>query len=351
MSLCDIQPSSLSGGYRDGYCNRLNSEQLNNKVIMFLVCGEALYDLFPEDNSGIGSVKFDARVGGSPFNVAIGLARLKVPAALLTGISSDMLGEKLTAVLKDEGVSTDYLIRTGRRTTLSLVGLDESGSPSYSFYGTGSADCGVKYKHFPVIGDDVTGLHFGSYSTVVRPVAKAFGRLARLQNKKFISYDPNVRLTLEPDLDIWRAGVEKFSNDADLIKISREDYDLLYSNQDPIEKVRQWFDCGVKLVILTDGGKQINAWSQAGFDLSVTPPSFKVIDTVGAGDTFQAAMLKCLLDEDNPKQAITDLDKPRLQAMLNYAATAAALTCTRRGADLPRLKEMDTVMISQAKTQ
>jgi len=317
---------------------------------MFLVCGEALFDLFPEDDTSFGSVKFDARAGGSPFNVAIGLARLSVPAALLTGISRDVLGEKLAAVLAHECVSTDYLIRSGRRTTLSLVGLDSSGSPSYSFYGIGSADCGVKFKHIPTIGDEIKGLHFGSYSTVVRPVARAFTRLARKQNKKFISYDPNIRLTIEPDLDVWRSGVKGFAKCADIIKISREDYDLLYSNKNPEIKVQQWFNYGVKLVILTDGGEQIKAWSYRGFELNAKPPGFKVVDTVGAGDTFQAAILKCLLEYENPKQAVNTIGQSDLNAILNYAATAAALTCTRRGADLPTLAEMNSVMRGNSKT-
>jgi len=311
---------------------------------MFLVCGEALFDLFPEDSSADARIRFDARAGGSPFNVAIGLARLDVHAALLTGISKDMLGERLTAVLANEGVSTQYLVKNGRRTTLSLVGLDKTGAPSYSFYGIGSADCGVKYKHLPEMGDDLTGMHFGSYSTVVRPVAKAFAKLAKKNKEKFISYDPNIRLTIEPKLDVWRRGVEEFSKLADVIKISKEDFDLLYEQESPEQKAQQWIDHGVKLVILTDGGKQINAWSGAGYSLNVAPPSFKIVDTVGAGDTFQAAILKRLLEYDNPKNMLAGIDQSTLRAMLEFSATAAALTCTRRGADLPRLAEVDAVI-------
>jgi len=308
---------------------------------MFLVCGEALFDLFPEAASADAGLKIDARPGGSPFNVAIGLARLGARSALLTGMSRDMLGEKLTAVLANEQVSTKYLIKNGRRTTLSLVGLDKSGSPSYSFYGIGSADCGVKFKHLPEIGDEISGLHFGSYATVVRPVAKAFSKLAKAHKEKFVSYDPNIRLTIEPKLDVWRRGVEEFSKVADVIKISKEDFDLLYKQDSSEEKALQWIGDGVKLVILTDGGQQIKAWSGAGFSLSVAPPRFEVVDTVGAGDTFQAAILKCLLEYDNPKDALVSLDQSRLRSMLAFSATAAALTCTRRGADLPRLAEVN----------
>ncbi|NND00168.1 MAG: carbohydrate kinase [Gammaproteobacteria bacterium] len=311
---------------------------------MFLVCGEALFDLFPENTTATSTVKFDGRAGGSPFNVAVGLARLNVPTAILTGISSDMLGEKLAAALVEEGVSTKYLVRSGRRTTLSLVGLNQSGSATYAFYGIGSADCGVKYKHLPEIKDEPAGYHFGSYTTVIKPVAKAFIKLARNKKNKFISYDPNVRLTIEPDIAVWRKSVHDFSGCADVIKISSEDFELLHPNELPEAKAQEWFDQGVKLIILTNGSRQVSAWSRSGLKVNVKPPKTTVIDTVGAGDTFQAAMLKCLLELENPKEDLNDLNEQFLSSVLNYAATAAALTCTRRGADLPRLTELDAIM-------
>ncbi|NKB64780.1 MAG: carbohydrate kinase [Gammaproteobacteria bacterium] len=311
---------------------------------MFLVCGEALLDLFIEDSDDSGGVKFDARVGGSPFNVAIGLARLDVPVALLTGISNDLPGEQLNSVLVKEGVSIEYLIRNGRRTTLSLVGLDKAGSPSYSFYGIGSADCSIKYEHFPEIDGKLTGLHFGSYSTVIEPVATAFKKLAGDKSSEFISYDPNIRPTIEPDIDIWRSGVDEFCRYADLIKISAEDYDLLYPGKSQDEMAQHWFDLGAKLIVITNGGKQIRAWSRAGYELQITPPGLSVVDTVGAGDSFQAAILKCLLSLDKPKESMGYLEESHLYRILNYAAVAAALTCTRRGADLSRPEEIDSMI-------
>jgi len=308
---------------------------------MYLVCGEALFDLFTEECADTSSIRFDARVGGSPFNVAVGLARLEESVALLTGISTDMLGEKLQIVLDHEGVSTKYLVQTGRRTTLSLVGLDKTGSPSYSFYGVGSADCGVKFKHVPTLGDNISGLHFGSYTTVVKPVAKAFSKLAKKYKHKFISYDPNVRLTIEPNVEVWRSAVEEFAGLADLLKISKEDFDALYPNQKPESKIGEWHNMGVNLVVLTDGKKQIQAWCQSGVTASIIPPQLEIVDTVGAGDSFQAALLKCLLEMDNPKAMLAKLEKPRLLSILNFAATSAALTCTRRGADLPAMIEVN----------
>ena len=119
---------------------------------MFLVCGEALFDFFLETDDGPAAAGFAARAGGSPFNVAIGLARLGQASGLLTGLSSDLLGQRLAQVLSDEGVSTAYAIPTDRPTTVSLVGLDTAGVPAYQFYDTGSADTGVIEADLPALG-------------------------------------------------------------------------------------------------------------------------------------------------------------------------------------------------------
>ena len=126
---------------------------------MFLVCGEALFDFFLEREVGPAAATYDARAGGSPFNVAIGLARLGQASGLLTGLSTDLLGQRLAQVLADEGVSTAYAIATDRPTTLSLVGLDTHGVPAYQFYDNGSADTGVIEADLPALGPEVSGLH------------------------------------------------------------------------------------------------------------------------------------------------------------------------------------------------
>ncbi|MCP3686970.1 MAG: carbohydrate kinase, partial [Gammaproteobacteria bacterium] len=126
---------------------------------MYLICGEALFDVFVDDrNADADSLRFTARAGGSPFNVSIGISRLGKKAALLTGISTDRLGKQLVQILQTESVSTEYLLRSDRRSTLSLVSLDDSGTPEYSFYGEGSADCGVQTSDLPAITEEVTGI-------------------------------------------------------------------------------------------------------------------------------------------------------------------------------------------------
>lgn len=309
---------------------------------MYLICGEALYDVFLESEKDPSALKFDARAGGSPFNVAIGVARLGERSALLTGMSNDMLGKRLVSLLENESVSTDYLVRSGRRTTLSLVEVDESGQPEYVFYGLGSADCSVTMAELPRIGPEVTGYHFGSYSIVVKPVADAFASVANAASAReaFVSFDPNVRPTVEPDLDIWRERVAEYANYADLIKISAEDLSFLYPTALAENKAKDWLDKGVYAVVITDGRNDVRAWTKAGATVRLTPPRYDVIDTVGAGDSFQAALLARLAADGDPKLAVRSLDAKRLDALLRYALEAAAITCSRRGANLPRKNEI-----------
>lgn len=309
--------------------------------LMYLVCGEALFDVFLEGEDGPGSAHFAARAGGSPFNVAIGLARLGRASALLTGVSRDLLGERLARVLADEGVSDRYLLRTSRPTTISLVGLDADGVPAYQFYDAGSAGSGVTATDLPPLAQDVTGLHFGSYSIAVPPVADAFAGLAESHANRFISLDPNVRPTVEPDMDIWRTRIAGLAPYADLIKISSEDLDILYPGRSHEEAARGWLVGGATLVVVTDGGRSAHAWTASGLTAAAAPPPVDVVDTVGAGDTFQAALLARLAtDGRSPRETVASLDRDSLHSILGYAARAAAITCSRRGADLPRAHEL-----------
>lgn len=308
---------------------------------MFLVCGEALFDFFLESESGPAAATYAARAGGSPFNVAIGLARLGQPAALLTGLSGDLLGQRLRQVLEAEGVSTRYAIPTDRPTTLSLVGLDAAGVPAYQFYDNGSADTGVEVADLPMLGPEVAGLHFGSYSLAAAPVGDAMAALARGKDGRFVSLDPNVRPTVEPDMDVWRERLGVLLPLADLVKISREDLALLWPGRSPEALAADVLAQGAGLVVVTDGGEAALGWTRGGLFASARPPEVRVIDTVGAGDTFQAALVARLMrDPAGPKAALAGLEAESLAGLIGHAARAAAITCSRRGADLPRAAEL-----------
>jgi fructokinase len=182
--------------------------QRSRRKRMFMVCGEALMDVFGAGDSAEG-VALDARVGGSPFNVARGLARLGCEVGFLSAVSTDFLGERLMRSLREEGVDTACVARLEAPTTLGLVGLDEHGAPSYAFHGAGCADRLLLPQHLRDLPSGVRALHFGSYAMVVEPTAGTLRALAAAERgRRLIAYDPNVRLNVEPSLERWRETVQ-----------------------------------------------------------------------------------------------------------------------------------------------
>lgn len=304
---------------------------------MFAVCGEALWDLFAEETGD--DLTFRARIGGSPFNVAVGLARLGTGAALMTGLSTDRLGARLDAALAREGVSRDLLARTPRPTTLSLVDIAEDGGPSYVFYGDGAADRAVDTA--PQFRDEVWGVHMGSFSLMVQPVGDTLlAMAAREAGRRLVTLDPNVRLNVEPDADIWRNRIGAFASHADLIKVSAEDLGLLWPGADPAAIAEGWRAGGAALVVVTRGGDGAEAFGPFG-RIAVPGRPVQVVDTVGAGDSFMAALIAGLDARGaRTRAALSALTAADAEALLQGAARAAAITCGRRGADLPRKADL-----------
>jgi fructokinase len=312
---------------------------------MYLVCGEALFDFFSEDDaSGLASkVNFKAIAGGSPFNVAVGLRRLGVESALFAGLSTDYLGRRLQQVLQDEGVRPDYLVDFAAPTTLAMVAVGANGSPHYSFRGEGCADRQLRLEHLPELGPEVRGLHVGSFSLVVQPIADTLLALVKRESgQRLISLDPNVRLNPEPNIDLWRSRVAELVELADLIKVSDEDLSLLYPEQDPQRVIEGWLQHRCQLVFLTRGGEGATVFSRAHGSWSVPACSVKIADTVGAGDTFQAALITWLTEQQlDSVDGVQRLNREQIDAMLKFAVQAAALTCSKTGPDLPYRQQLD----------
>ncbi|WP_454840587.1 carbohydrate kinase family protein [Pseudomonas hormoni] len=312
---------------------------------MYLVCGEALFDFFSEDDaSGLAStVNFKAIAGGSPFNVAVGLRRLGVDAALFAGLSTDYLGRRLQQVLRNEGVPADYLVDFAAPTTLAMVAVGANGSPHYSFRGEGCADRQLKPEHLPQLGAEVRGLHIGSFSLVVQPIADTLLALVQRESgKRLISLDPNVRLNPEPNIDLWRTRVATLVVLADLIKVSDEDLSLLYPEQDPQRVIEGWLQHRCQLVFLTRGGEGATVFSRHHGSWSVPACSVKIADTVGAGDTFQAALITWLTEHHlDSVEGVQSLAREQIDGMLKFAVQAAALTCSKTGPDLPYRQQLD----------
>jgi len=307
---------------------------------MFVVAGEALMDVFTGATTPTG-IALDARIGGSPLNVAFGLARMGQSVAFLGGVSSGELGNRLVDALRAEGVSLDALHRSDAPTTISLIGVDARGVPEYAFYGTGAADRTLPLSALERMPADARLLHVGSYTMVVGETAATQRALVeRVHGKMVVSYDPNLRLNVEPDLQVWRDTLEWMLPRTDVLKLSDEDLGLLYPGIDPAAFAADCLGKGAGLVALTRGGKGAFAWHASGI-VEVPPVHVDVIDTVGAGDTFQSALIT-RLDELGAltPEGVRGMGAETLLDAMRFAAQAAAITCSRRGADLPRRAEM-----------
>lgn len=314
---------------------------------MFLCCGDALFDLFSLPGDGPATIRLEGRVGGSPLNVAVGLARFGQPVAYFTKNSSDLFGRRIAAYLKHEGVETRFLIEAANNSTLAVVEVDAAGVPNYAFYTGGTADRSLTPDELPAtFPPEIRAIHIGSYTTATEPTASSLVALVKREHgRRFISYDPNIRPSIEPDLDVWRRRIASLAGTAHLLKLSSEDAELLFPGKSPEHLAADWIQRGTRLVVMTRGGEGAVGFAAGGCSAAVPGQHVEVVDTVGAGDTFQAAMLTWLEKHDALQAAdAAALDSDDLRAMLSFGARAAAITCSRRGADMPRLAELGPIV-------
>jgi fructokinase len=315
---------------------------------MILVCGEALIDLFLYDRQG-ARIAAEAVAGGSPFNVAIGLSRLDCPSAFCGGLSTDSFGAFLAGNLAEEGVSLEYAHRTPRLSTISVVATDDAGQANYSFHGEGAADRSLTFADLkPRLPPDIGALTFGSYTLAVEPVASAYLSLARREKgRRLISVDPNIRPTVIGSLTDYDQQLFKFFRTANLIKASEEDVHLLYGKfANIVEIARAWQKQGPSLVVITRGSLGAIAF-HGDQHIEVPGRQVKVVDTVGAGDSFHSALLAWLHREHGLKPDILEnLSMDSLRRALHYAVVASSITCSRRGAMLPNRSDVDSIFFT-----
>jgi len=316
---------------------------------MILVCGEALIDLFVGAPSPIG-LSAEAVAGGSPFNVAIGIGRLGRAVAFLSTLSEDTFGVFLAGKLAEAGVNSSYLQRCPNPTTLSVVATSSSGEPRYSFYAPDSADRALRPETLPSsLPAEVKAIAAGSYALGVEPIASAIETLLRRESGfRAISLDPNVRPRVVGDLKIYRERFEGLLAHAHIVKASDEDIHLLYPGEDLVSVSRSWLQRGPKLVIVTRGARG----PLAVFGTSLierSAPGVDVVDTVGAGDTFHAGLLSWFdVNDLLTPQGMVGLSEAQVAAALDFAAAAAAIVCTRRGANPPTWDEVNRFMAAHA---
>ncbi len=303
---------------------------------MILCCGEALIDMIPTPTN-TGRDGFVPHSGGAIFNTAIALGRLGTPVGMVTGLSSDMFGDQLRTALSQSHVDTTTTIRSDRPSTLAFVKLTD-GQASYSFYDENSAGRMLTLADMPVLGPSVSGLFFGGISLACEPCADAYAALLERECiARVVMIDPNIRPGFIQDENRYRARLDRMLRLSDIVKISDEDLNWIDPGPQSLgEKVSAILGMGPSLVILTRGGDGATGYLGDGSQVSVPARIVTIVDTVGAGDTFNAGVLAKLFELGLlTKSAIKVLSTQTLEMVLSHGADAAAVTVSRAGANPP----------------
>ncbi|MDN5700715.1 MAG: carbohydrate kinase [Kocuria sp.] len=301
---------------------------------MLTVIGEALVDVVSRDGE-----EPRAHVGGSPMNVAVGLARLDQEVQFLGRYGQDEYGEQVAAHLRDNNVNLPFN-PDSKPTSVAQATLDQAGAATYNFQLDWSLD--VSDEQIDRLLNETGLLHVGSIGAMLEPGATMVRKaVERAHDHALVSYDPNCRPTIIPDSSDARARAEAIVASADIVKASDEDLLWLYPNRSIEDSARAWLQAGARLVVVTRGALGPWAVSRGTGREGMDTPAAKVdvADTVGAGDSFMAALISALTDRGltgaEARRGLDALSKDQVLEILRYAATASGVTVSRSGADLP----------------
>ncbi len=308
---------------------------------MILISGEALIDLIPDP---VKQNAYDAVLGGSPYNVAIGLARLGSKTAFVSRISADGNGEALAAGLGGNGVDLAFVLRDKRPSTLAFVmrGTAKTGS-RYSFYLDATSFDGP--WPFPATWPEGgRHLHVGSISAIdPRHGEHVVEALMVARSHATISYDPNIRPLVTPDQPAVAALVERQAALANVVKASEEDLQWLYPARSVEDSLAAWAALGPRFCVATLGERGALAIID-GQRIEVPAPRIDVVDTVGAGDSFMSALLSAMDHDSALGAGASPPSRTALERWLRFAAAASAITCTRKGSDPPTRAEVEAAL-------
>lgn len=299
--------------------------------------GEALIDLVPRGELG----DFSAHPGGSPFNVAVALARLGHRTALMARMSDHGFGRMLRERAAAEGIDLTAATRAAEPTTLAVVSMDRPGQATYDFYLEGTADWQWTTAELRTRPMDAEILHFGSIASWTPPGSERIDGLIReirAANGELVSYDPNVRSTLLGTPTRGRRLIERSVRRAHVVKASREDLAWLYPSRSMEEVASAWNALGAALVVVTDGADGATAHRAGAAPLSRPGRRITLADTIGAGDAFTAGLLSGLARRNvHAPERVAAISDAALNDVLGEAVLVSSLTCERVGADPPRL--------------
>lgn len=302
---------------------------------MLISCGDALIDFVPTKNAD-GREAVMPAVGGSCLNVAIGIARLGAPTGFVGGVSTDLFGRMITDHAATSNVELGLATRSDHQTTLAFVRI-VAGESHYAFYDAQTATRNWTFRRGTIPFDKVEAVHVGSTTLVNdQGAAETKALIADARASSTISFDPNCRPNLVKDKPAYLARMVEFAASADLIKMSDVDFAFLFGEEPYQQRASALLRQGTNLVVITRGNNGAIAWHAKAGQIEVEAPKVAVADTIGAGDSFQAALLFALHKQGRlARQQLKDIGADELRRALSFAANCAALTCTRPGADPP----------------
>jgi fructokinase len=301
---------------------------------VIVVCGEALID---QIHNGDGTQR--AVPGGGPFNTARALARLAVPTAFLGHLSDDVFGRQMASLLISDGVSLELTSIGPEPSTIAIADVDSEGFAEYQFLVEDTSAPNLTPEMLPEhLGADVKALHLGTLGLVLEPMAYTLlDLIGREGGGRLVMLDPNIRLGLIPDAE-YRDRLNTAISHSTIVKASEGDLAWLFPGLDREQAADRLLSAGVSMVVITLGAQGAFG-AHRGSRMTVAAPQVEVVDTIGAGDAFGAALLAWLHDHNAIRPDLC-LEPEELKQALDYSCLAGALTCTRAGADPPWKREM-----------
>jgi fructokinase len=304
------------------------------------VIGEALVDLVPDPAAG----GCREAPGGSPFNVAIGLARLGNRTSLMARFSEDRFGHLLRSTAAAEGVDLQAALRARERSTVAAASVGDGGEVTYEFDMDGTADWQWTAAELRALDPRTDVLHFGSIAAWTPPGAERIADLVsnlRARGCMLISYDPNVRPTVIGGRERGVELVERSVRRAHVVKASREDLEWLYPELGVDDVAGRWSELGATVVVVTGGAEGATAYRRTGEPVRRPGRHVTVVDTIGAGDAFTAGLLTGLVRRRLHRNGrLAEIADGALADIVDEAVLVSAITCERQGADPPRLDEL-----------
>jgi len=314
---------------------------------MILCVGEAVIDLLQADIAGTGQA-FLPIPGGCAYNTSIAIGRLGAPVSFLGRISKNFFGDMQAKRLLENNVKDALLIRCEQNPVLSFIRIEEGKEPQYAFYEEGTSDRALSPEELPEqLPENINCVVFGSISLVMEPIGSTIEAFILGKARSIVtSFDPNIRPFIIKDRNAYLRRFTKLAGVSDIVKISSEDYEYIDANSGPQEALEALINMGTRLAIITLGPEGARAMLKRnnGTITGVSAPGINIpslVDTVGAGDTFNGAFLAWLEQRGKlTRNAIHDLSETDLSDALVFANKAAAFVCGRHGCEPPYLNEI-----------